>query len=264
MKHQPIVIIGAGIGGLSVAIHLAAAGKQVVILEQNAQVGGKMGEFCKEGFRWDTGPSVITMRPVFEGLFKTAGRHMADYLTLLPLEPITRYFYPDGSLLDLSRDLSYTASQIAGIDERDLEGYLSYLAYAAAIYRVAGKVFIFDQPPTLASFFKIPLKDYVKIDPFRTMHQAIRSFVRSPNLRQMLGRFATYVGASPYLAPATLNVIAHVELTGGVWYPQGGIYSIARACARLAEELGVELRLNTRVEKILIRDGQAFGVVCTD
>ncbi|GAB4548326.1 MAG: phytoene desaturase family protein [Anaerolineae bacterium] len=258
---KPIVIVGAGIGGLSAAIRLASSGQHVIVYEQNAEVGGKMSEYRAQGFRFDTGPSVITMRHVFEALFALAGRSLEDYLTLVPAEPLTRYFYPDGVVLDATRDLSHMSQQIAQLDERDVAGYLRYLAYAAELHRITGKVFIYDKPPTLASLIKVPLSDMVKVDPMRTMEQAIRGFVRSPHLRQMLGRFATYVGASPYLAPATLNVIAHVELNGGVWYPIGGIYAIARAMAKLAGELGVQICTNCPVEQILVRQGKVAGVI---
>jgi len=261
---KPIIIIGAGIGGLSAAIRLAAAGHAVQVLEQNAQVGGKMSEIHEAGFRWDTGPSVITMRPVLEDLFAAAGRRLEDYLTLTPLEPITRYFYPDGTVLDCSRDLPTTLRQIAALEPSDVEGYLRYLAYAARLHRITGPVFIYDQPPTLASFGRVHPRDMLQVDPLRTMDGAIRSFVRSPHLRQLLGRFATYVGASPYRAPATLNVIAHVELNEGVWYPRGGIYAIARALERLALELGVKVQTGCGVRQIVVEDGRAAGVLLAD
>ncbi|MDX2163734.1 MAG: phytoene desaturase family protein [bacterium] len=262
-----VVIIGAGIGGLSAAVRLAAAGKSVLVLEKNPQPGGKMSEIRHaahaeaHGYRWDTGPSVITMRPVFEDLFRAAGREMGDYLTLLPVEPLTRYFYPDGAVLDATRDLARMIQQIDALaDARDAEGYLAYLAYAARIHRITGSAFIYNDPPTLWRLARTPIRDIPAVDPLRTMSGAIDGFVRSPKLRQLLGRFATYVGASPYRAPATLNVIAHVELTGGVWYPQGGIYAIARAFERLARELGADIRYNAPVERICIDDGAVSGV----
>lgn len=258
---NPVVIIGAGIGGLSAAIRLAAAGRRVVMLEQNAAVGGKMSEIAQDGFRWDTGPSVITMRHVFEDLFAAAGRRLNDYLTLLPVDPLTRYFFPDGTRIDATRDLARMAEQIAAIDERDVEGYLAFLEYAARLHRITGPVFIYNQPPTLRSFLGVSPADMVRVDPRLTMDQAIRRRVRSPQMRQLLGRFATYVGASPYQAPATLSVIAHVELTGGVWYPVGGIYQIAGAMQQLAGELGVEIRTNTPVATIDVARGRATGVI---
>ncbi|PJF32050.1 MAG: phytoene desaturase [Candidatus Thermofonsia Clade 1 bacterium] len=260
MAEQPIVIIGGGIGGLSAAIRLAAAGERVIIFEQNDKVGGKMGEWRAEGFRWDTGPSVITMPHVFDDLFASAGRRTSDYLTLQPAEPLTRYFYRDGTVLDATSNLPRMIAQIERIEPRDVEGYLAYLAYAARLHRITGKVFIYDTPPTPASLFKVPLRDALRVDAMRSMDAAIRSFVRSPHLQQLLGRFATYVGASPYCAPATLNVIAHVELNGGVYYPRGGIYAIARAMARLAAELGVEIHTGCPVERILVESQRVCGV----
>ena len=263
-QHKPVVIIGAGIGGLSAAIRLAAAGRRVVMLEQNAAVGGKMSEIAQDGFRWDTGPSVITMRHVFEELFAAAGRRLDDYLTLRPVDPLTRYFFPDGTRIDATRDLARMAEQIAAIDERDVEGYLDFLEYAARLHRITGPVFIYNQPPTPRSFLGVPPADMVRVDPWLTMDQAIRRRVRSPQMRQLLGRFATYVGASPYQAPATLSVIAHVELTGGVWYPAGGIYQIATAMERLAREVGVEIRTGTPVAEIGVEHGRASAVVTAD
>lgn len=255
-----VIVIGTGIGGLSAAIRLAAMGKQVIMFEQNTAVGGKMGQVRQDGFRWDTGPSVITMRHVLEELFQSAGRRLEDYLTLLPVEPLTRYFYADGVVLDASRDLSKMVAQIEKLDAGDVEGYLAYLAYAARIHRITGPVFIYNEPPTLRSFLSVPVREWLQVDPLRKMHGAIGKFVRSSYLQQLLGRFATYVGGSPYQAPATLNVIAHVELTGGVWYPQGGIYTIAQALARLARELGVTIHTGCPVQAITTEGAQVTGV----
>ncbi len=260
----PIIIVGAGIGGLSAAIRLATAGKRVIVYEKNSQVGGKMGQVYQDGFRWDTGPSVITMRHVLAELFASAGRNLDDYLTLQPIDPLTRYFYADGTVLDVSRDWPTLAQQIAALDERDVTGYLNYLAYAARIHDITGPIFIYDEPPTPRSFLRVPLTQWLKADPLRTMQQAIEGHVRSPHLRQLLGRFATYVGGSPYEAPATLNVIAHVELTGGVWYPRGGIYAIAEAMARLATELGIEIYTDTPVEQLVVENGRISGIQLTN
>lgn len=268
MRHDEgkvdVVVIGGGVGGLSAAIRLAAAGKRVAVLEQNAAVGGKMSQIEQDGFRWDTGPSVITMRGVLEELFAAAGRRLDDYLTLLPVEPLTRYFYPDGARIDATRDLTRMAEQIAALDKRDVEGYLDFLEYAARLHRITGPVFVYNQPPTLRTFLGVPVSDMVRVDPWLTMDQAIRRRVHSPQLRQLLARFATYVGASPYQAPATLSVIAHVELTGGVWYPRGGVYQIAAAMAKLAGELGVEIHTQTPVAAITVEQGAATGAVTMD
>lgn len=257
-KH--VVIIGAGIGGLSAAIRLAAKGLRVTVVEQNAAVGGKMAQVEADGFRWDTGPSVITMRHVLEETFAVADRRLDDYITLLPVEPLTRYLWSDGTRLDVSSVPSRMAERLAAIVPGDVDGYFRYLEYAARIYRTTGPVFIYDRPPRPSSFLKIPVTRWLHADPFRTMDAAIRAHVRSPKLRQLLGRFATYVGGSPYDAPATLNVIAHVELNGGVWYPQGGVYTIAAGLERLARELGVEIITNALVSRITLANGRASGI----
>lgn len=259
-----VIVIGGGIGGLSAAIRLAVSGRPVLLLEKNEQVGGKMGLLAADGFRWDTGPSVITMRHVFEDLFAHAGRQLADYLDLQPVEPLTRYFFADGVQLDASRDLARMNEQIARLDPHDVEGYLAYLAQAARLYRITGPVFVYDQPPTWRSFLGVPLRDMLQVEAWRTMDQAISRYVRSPHLRQLLGRFATYVGASPFQAPATLNVIAHVELTGGVYYPRGGVYQIAAALRQLAAEVGVEIRVNCPVAEIVVAHGRVQGVRLAD
>jgi len=260
----PIIIIGAGIGGLSAAIRLAAAGERVLLLEQNQAVGGKMSEVRAAGFRWDTGPSVITMPHVFRELFTVAGRHLEDYLTLEPVDPLTRYFYPDGTVLHVTRDWPQLAQQIAAIAPRDVEGYLRFLAYAAKLHRITGPTFIYDHPPSWRTFQRVSPLELLKVDPWFTLDQVIRQHVHSPHLRQLLGRFATYVGASPYQAPATLGVIADVELTGGVWYPRGGIYAIAQALHRVATELGVEIQTSSPVAQLQVHQGHIRGVRLAD
>ncbi len=263
MKH-PVVVVGAGIGGLSAAIRLAAAGLRVQVFEQNPLPGGKMYQVNHQGFRWDTGPSVLTMRHVLDDLFSSVGRHLDDYLDLQHIDPLTRYFYPDGTILDATQSLERMDEQIRQIQPADVGGYRRFLEYARNLHRIVGPVFIYDRPPSLRSFLKVAPWDALKVDGLRSMHQAQRSFVRSPHLQQLLGRFATYVGASPYLAPATLNVIAHVELNQGVWYPSGGMYSLANALARLAGELGVEFHYNARIRQISAQNQVVNGVLLED
>ncbi|MFN2269231.1 MAG: phytoene desaturase family protein, partial [Anaerolineae bacterium] len=189
--NDPIAIIGAGIGGLSAAIHLAAAGRRVTVYEKNGAVGGKMRHVTAGGFEWLTGPSVITMCHVFEDLFSVAGRRLEDYLTLMPVEPLTRYFYSDGIVLDISREVDRTLEQIVALDERDVEGYLGYLAYIARLHRVTGPLFTYSDPPTWHDLFRVPAGDALSVDVWRTLDGAARKRVRSPHLRQLLGRYAT-------------------------------------------------------------------------
>ncbi|PJF48091.1 MAG: phytoene desaturase [Chloroflexi bacterium] len=256
-----VIVIGAGIGGLSAAIRLAAHGYRVTLLEKLDRPGGKMGEVRAEGFRWDTGPSVITMRHVYEGLFADAGRDLRDYLDLVPLQPITRYFWRDGATIDAVADEEAMCENIRrAFGPRDVDGYRRFMRYTRRLYEVVSGPFLYRQKPTLRDLASLPVGDVLRIDALRTMHQAIRAHFRDPHLVQLFDRFATYNGSSPYRAPATLNVIAYVEMAQGAWYPRGGIFRLARAWERLASELGVELRYNSPAQEICIASGRACGV----
>ncbi|MFM2105843.1 MAG: hypothetical protein RL338_875 [Chloroflexota bacterium] len=256
-----IVVVGAGIGGLATSIRLARAGARVTCLEAGASVGGKMGEHREAGFRFDTGPSVVTMRHVLEELWSAAGARLDDELELIPVEPLTRYLWPNGARLDLSADLERTAAAIAAIEPRDVDGYRRFLDHARALHDLTGPLFVYGPPPTIRSFVHATPRRLATMAPWRTLDGSIRRYVRSPELRQLLGRFATYVGADPYRAPSTLGVIAHVELNEGVWYPRGGVHAIARSLAALAERVGVELRTASPVERIELAGRRATGVV---
>jgi phytoene desaturase len=264
MRRDPVVVIGAGVGGLSAAIHLAAAGERVVVFEQNAQVGGKMGEICESGYRWDTGPSLITMRDVFEDLFHYAGKKLEDYIHLQPIKPLGRFFYSNGPILDVTHDVPSMFEQIRQIAPNDISGYSAFLSYVSRLYQIVGPVFIFNEPPSLNTMLRVSPWEALRFDGFRSMSEAIRSFVHSVEIRQLLERFATYVGSNPFRTPATLNVIAHVELNQGVWYPRTGIFAIARAMKALAQELGIEIYTKTRVDRIVIKDGHVVGVQLID
>jgi phytoene desaturase len=256
-KH--IVIIGAGLGGLSAAIHLAAAGQHVTVLERNAYVGGKAGQVEIDGYRWDTGPTVITLQPLLADLFAAAGCRLQDYLTLVPIDPLTRYHYPDSTVLDINVSLAQTIANIERIAPQDLDGYLRFLSYAARMHRIISPVMLDGDPPALRDLFSLSPFEMARVD-LRSMDEAICAHVRSPYLRHLFRRFATYLGASPYTARAYLNVIAHVELTAGLWYPLGGTHQIPLAYRRLAQEMGVEIQLDAPVMRILTRGTRAVGV----
>jgi phytoene desaturase len=259
-----VVVIGAGVGGLTAAIRLAGRGYAVTVVEQLDRPGGKMGEWREAGFRFDTGPSVVTMRPVIERLFHEAGRCLDDYLDLASLHPITRYHWRDGTVLDALQDEEAMCAEIARINPREVDGYRRFMRYAGELHRVVGPPFLYSRQPGWRDILRLPIADALKIDALRTMHQAIRAHFRDPRLIQLFSRFATYNGSSPYLSPATLNVIAHVEMAQGAWYPRGGVYQIALALERLARELGVVLRYGSRAAKIEVALGKVAGVTLDD
>lgn len=264
MSAPAVVVIGGGAGGLAAAIRLAVAGAEVTLLEQAETVGGKIGEHRDAGFRWDTGPSVVTMRHVLEELATAAGTRLADELELVPIEPITRYLWEDGTELDLSADPERSVAAIRAIAPEDVDGWRAFLDHVRRLHAVTGEAFIYGDPPGIGTVRRIPLREALILEPWRTMDGVIGRYLRSPYLRQVAGRFATYVGASPYSAPAALNVIAHVELNEGVWYPRGGLRAIATMLERLALRHGVTIRTGARVISIEVRDGRVTGVRLAD
>jgi phytoene desaturase len=255
-----IAIVGAGIGGLSAAIALAAQGHTVQIFEKEAQPGGKLGQRIIDGFRFDTGPSVITMLEVYDRLFTLAHRNIHDYVTFKRLDPITRYFWPDGLVLDATADLDAMCERIAQFSPQDAGHYRQFMSYTQALYARVKEPFLLRSQPTLKAALQMPILDVLRIDAWRTMHQAIAHYLRDPHLVQLFDRFATYNGSSPYMAPATLNVIAHIEMALGAYYPQGGVFELAQAYAKLAAELGVDLHYNTAVTEVQTQNNTVTGI----
>lgn len=258
--NAKVIIIGAGIGGLSAAIRLAHQGYRVSIYEQLNRPGGKMGELHAEGFRFDTGPSVITMRHVFEKLWREVGRDLNDYVQFVPLDPVTRYFWRDGHVLDTTTNEDVMCERISKFAPQDVDSYRQFMRYVQQLYDTISGPFLYRQQPGVLDLFKLPLTDVLKIDALRTMHQAVQAHFTDPHLIQLFDRFATYNGSSPYQAPATLNVIAHVEMAMGAWYPKGGVFQLARAFEQLAKELGVEIHYQTPVAEICTTGNTASGI----
>ncbi|MBK9710262.1 MAG: phytoene desaturase [Kouleothrix sp.] len=258
---KPIVVVGGGLGGLAAAIHMAARGRRVVVLEKNERVGGKLNIVEEHGYTFDTGPSLLTMPWVLRGLFEAAGTRLEDELEIVPVEPTCRYRWPDSTYFDAFQTLPLLMEQIGRLDPRDVAGFLRFMAYAARIYQAVAGPFLLQPFDGLRDLVTPALaRDAWKIDSLRTVDQAVRSFFHSPYLRQVFDRYATYNGSSPYRAPATFNLIAYVEFVEGGWYVRGGMYALARALERVARRLGVEIRTSSPVEQIMTSGDAASGV----
>lgn len=262
------VVIGGGVGGLACAIDLRRRGVEVCLLERGATVGGKMRQVEVGGQRIDAGPTVLTMRWVFEGLFADAGTSLDEQVRLSPLEVLARHAWQDGSRLDLFADPERSAAAIADFaGAAEARGFRAFCAHTEAIYRQVSAPFIGAARPTLpslaASLGLGGLRNLFKIDFHRSMWKALGDFFADPRLRQLFGRYATYYGSDPFTAPATLNLIAHVEQLG-VWTVDGGMIGVAQAMARVATALGVEIRCDAEVATIAAQGGKARGVVLAD
>ncbi|MCS7211963.1 MAG: phytoene desaturase family protein [Chloroherpetonaceae bacterium] len=259
--RKKVIIIGAGLGGLAAAIRLAHRGYAVQVFERNATVGGKMQElYSPDGcYRFDTGPTLLTMPHVFESLFRDVGKRLSDYLTLVPLEAACKYFFADGSEFTAYCDPQALRQEIARVFPSELQRFERYFQHIQKIYEATAENFIYN-PFSFARLFKTNPLRLLEIDALTTVHKRNASFFRDPRLVQFLDRFPTYVGASPYLAPATLNVIPFVELAFGGFYVRGGMYRLAEAYQRLAQEFGAEFHFQQDVKRILVKDGSAVGV----
>lgn len=258
-KRKSIPIIGSGLGGLSAAIRLAHAGYDVTIYEKNPTPGGKARSLVQNGFRFDTGPSLITMPFVINELFGSVGEDPAEWLTLNKLTNLCRYFYPDGTILNAFSDKEKFAAEIKANTNENPEALSKYLAYCKTIYDLTAEIFLFKDLysaktytnlKALKTLFKLP-----KIDSFRTMNEANCSFFKDEKLIQLFNRYATYNGSDPYKCPATLNIISHVEYTIGGYYASGGMYSLTDAIYRLAFKKGVKFCFSSPVERI-VTDGK--------
>lgn len=265
-----VAVVGSGLGGLSAAIRLGAAGYPVRVYEKQSGPGGKAFTEQIGPYRFDTGPSLFTMRHVFEDLFACAGRRLEDYLTLTPLERICNYFWPDGARLATWRDVRRTAAEFERLFGEPPENLERFLRYSGKIYDITAHLFLersLHEWSTLgAPGFLRSLLQLHRIDLFRTMDGAARSFFRDARLQQLFDRYATYNGSNPYRTPATLNIIPHVEYGLGAWAVEKGIYAVPQALETLAREVGVRFHYETTVERILVHKpavgrGRVRGIV---
>jgi 1-hydroxycarotenoid 3,4-desaturase len=263
MKRERVVVIGAGIGGLAAAIGLALRGVDVTVLEKADKPGGKMREAVAGSARIDAGPTVLTMRWVFDELFAEAGEALDDFLVLHPAETLARHFWTNGTQLDLYSDIDRTADAIGAFaGSREARGYRDFCARAQRIYDTLSHSFIRAQRPNPVSLARRVgnLGDLWGISPFKTLWSALGEHFRDERLRQLFGRYATYCGSSPFDAPATLMLVAHVEREG-VWLPEGGMQRIAEALEKFACARGVQIRYACDVREIATRPARVSGVM---
>ena len=271
-KHA--IVIGGGVGGLSTAIRLRARGARVTLLEKNARVGGKLNRWevphphrpNDRPFRFDTGPSLLTMPFVFQDLFAAAGADVRDYLEITRLDPVSRFVWADGQTLELTSDATRMREQLQQFAPRDVDGFERLLDRGKHIWDLAGEFFLMNAPEQLMKSSDRKLVDGLRmatipfrIGMFEKFSRCIDRYVKTPRLREVLYQYATYSGASPFLAPATLAVIPYVELGFGGWYPRGGTYAIAEALEKLATSIGVDIRTNATVARITIASASSRG-----
>ncbi|MBK5957544.1 CrtD protein [Rhodoplanes elegans] len=266
MARESAIVVGAGAGGLAAAIDLALAGVAVTVVEAAPAPGGKLREVVVGGRGIDAGPTVFTMRWVFEELFGAAGTSLDREITVTPLDVLARHAWSERARLDLFADNARSADAIGDFaGAAEAQRFRDFCDRAARIYKTLEGPFLRAQrcrsPFDLTRRLGLArLPELAAISPFATMWGALGRHFHDPRLRQLFGRYATYCGSSPFLAPATLMLVAHVEQQG-VWLIEGGMQRLAEALVRTAERLGVTVRLGTRVAEVVVERGRAAGVV---
>jgi diapolycopene oxygenase len=252
-------IIGSGVAGLATAIRLVAQGFCVDVFEKESYPGGKLAELYLDGFRFDLGPSLFTQPERVEELFILMGETPSDHFRYQRLNHICRYFWPDGSTLDVPSDPSEFEYLIRkrfdeGSDKPDAASLSAYLNTARELYTLAAPLFL-DQPfPTRGAFLSDGGRQIGKnpfiLDPFVSLHHRNAKTFKDPRLVQLFDRYATYNGSNPYKAPATLKMIAHLEHNLGAFFPEKGMYSIARELTDLAIRHGVRFHFDSPVRQV--------------
>ena len=262
----PVGVIGAGLGGLAAACSLAASGHKVILFEKNPWLGGKAAVLNEQGFRFDMGPTILTVPGVLERIFRDAGRTMADYLDLRRLDPQWRCFFDDGTMLDLQEDVPAMADAIERFAPGNGAGYRDFQQMSSKLHEVSDKFFFWKSVEGIGDTLSFKgmdlatLRDVLSLRMGTSVARQIRNRVGDGRVAQMLDHFVQYVGSSPYASPAVLCSIAHMQTDRGVWYPIGGTRAVPEALTRLAGELGVDLRPGTDVVRILQEGGRASGV----
>jgi diapolycopene oxygenase len=261
---ERVGVIGSGLGGLSAAVTLAARGHQVILFERNAWIGGKAAVLEEEGFRFDMGPTILTMPSVLRRIFTEAGRELDRELELVRLDPQWRCFYEDGSTLDLIADPQRMA---ASLSPGAATGYRRFIDLAERLHSISDRYFFWRSVESVrdtfdaGTTFKLStLGDLWALRFGRTVAGTVRSHVPEPRVAQMLDHFTQYVGSSPDASPAVLCGIAHMQTSEGIWYPIGGTRAVPEALERLAGQLGVEIRTDCGVRRIVVEDGEVRGV----
>jgi phytoene desaturase len=254
-------IIGGGLGGLSAAIHLQAAGYCVTLLEAGERVGGRANRIEVDGFSFDTGPSLLNYPWVFRDVFAAAGRDLSDYVELLPVEPSVRFQWPDGAHLQLSSRLDALLQECERLEPGVGPRLMAYLADAGAKYRLAfDKLVSRNADSALQWFGRLTPGEMARLGVWHSLYAELRRFFKSRYILEALGSYGMYLGGSPYELPGFFSILPYGELAYGLWLPRGGVYGLVRGMERLADELGADIRTGTRVEQVVVEAGAAKGV----
>jgi phytoene desaturase len=271
MTADRIGIIGGGLGGLAAACTLAARGHAVVLFEHSARLGGKATVLEAEGYRFDMGPTILTLPTVLARVFAESGEDLTDWIDLVPLDPQWRCYFADGGVLDLHADTERMAGELNRFASNSDDGYRRFLELSQRLHDISDRFFFWRSVGSIrdvfdwkTAFSTSVLADVLAMRMGRSVARTVREFVTDRRVAQMIDHFTQYLGSAPDASPAVLCGIAHMQTAGGVWYPRGGMCAVPRVLVRLAEKLGVELRTECGVRRIILNGRGALAGIETE
>ena len=257
-----VVIVGAGLAGLSAALRLAGAGRKVTVVERESVPGGRNGLLNKSGYSFDTGPSVLTMPDLIADALACVGEDIKDWLDLIPLKPLYRAFYDDGSQLDVHSDTNQMREEIAKtISPAEAVGYGKYVDFVTKLYKYEMKDFIDRNIDSPLNLLTPNLARLIALGGFRKLSPKVNQFLKDPRTQKVYSFQAMYAGVSPQQALAIYAVIAYMDSVNGVFFPKGGMHAVPRAMAAAAQKHGVTFKYNSTVTAIEKSNGRATAVI---
>ncbi len=256
-----VVVVGAGLGGLSAALRLTAAGREVTVIERELVPGGRAGLLETDGYRFDTGPTVLTMPDLLADAFDCVGERLEDWLTLTRLDPVYRAFYADGSTLDVRSDPTLMAEEVRRVcGPEEARGYEDYVAFVSRLYRYQMRDFIDRNTDSPLGLVTPNLARLAAVGAFRRLAPKVSQYLKDPRLQRVMSFQSMYAGLSPYDALAIYAVIAYMDSVAGVYAPVGGMHAVPVALAGAAQKHGVTFRYGETVTRVVVEHGRAVGV----
>lgn len=262
MQTKSVLVIGAGIGGIVAATHLAQHGIKVTVIEKNSRPGGRCDRISRDGHTFDTGPTLLVMPLLYESEFQSLGTSMREMLDLQRVDPTYHLVFDDGSELALTSDMKSMQEQLERFEAGSFEGMMRYMTEGHRHYTLGMERLVNRDFRKASEFFNvrnIPLAYQLK--PFANHYRNMSAYFDDPRLKAAFTFQDVYMGLSPFEAPATFSMMPYTELAHGVWYPRGGMYSVVEALMELARNAGVEFIFDTTVERIDINSTHAHGLI---
>lgn len=265
MKIKTVIVIGAGIGGIVAATHLAQHGKKVTVIEKNARAGGRCDRISQEGHHFDTGPTLLVMPLLYEAEFRALGVSMRELLDLQRVDPTYHLVFDDGSQLALTSDMKSLQEQLETIETGSFQGLLRYMDEGHRHYQLGVEKLVNRDFRKMSDFFALEnILLLYQLKPLVNHYANMATYFDDPRLKAAFSFQDVYMGLSPFEAPATFSLMPYTELAHGVYYPRGGMYSIVEALMDLARAAGVEFMFNTTVEQIDVDAACTRGVLLAE